>query len=88
MVLPPPNRFYALTLREGQQRAGGAAWARFGAAPGHVFLLGGERDEAADSRAPRVAAGLAEVRVADVVGRRFYFSRRPGTAKAGEAIAG
>jgi signal peptidase I len=56
-------------------------------APGHVFLLGDNRDHAADSRVPRAQAGLEQVPVADVVGRPLFFSWWPGMAKSGQPIA-
>lgn len=55
--------------------------------PGHVFLLGDNRDRAADSRVPRSDAGLEQVRVEDVVGRPLFFSWWPGMEKSGLPIA-
>jgi signal peptidase I len=55
--------------------------------PGHVFLLGDNRDHAADSRLPRDAAGLEQVPVADVVGRALFFIWGPGSSQMGAPIA-
>jgi signal peptidase I len=40
--------------------------------PGHVFLLGDNRDESADSRVPRDRMGLGQVPLADVSGRFLF----------------
>jgi signal peptidase I len=55
--------------------------------PGHVYLLGDNRDNSADSRAPRAMQGLEQVPVGDVIGRPLFFSWWGGTGRAGQPIA-
>jgi signal peptidase I len=55
--------------------------------PGHVFLLGDNRDNSADSRLTRDQYGLEQVAIADVVGRPLFFSWWGGTERAGQTIA-
>jgi signal peptidase I len=53
----------------------------------HVFLLGDNRDHAADSRVPTEHGGLEQVPMTDVIGRPLFFSWWPGMPKSGQPIA-
>jgi signal peptidase I len=54
---------------------------------GHLFVLGDNRDQSADSRIPREQQGLELVPTGDVVGRPLFFTWRPGRGITGERIA-
>jgi signal peptidase I len=54
--------------------------------PGHVFLLGDNRDHSADSRVPVDQFGLDQVPIANIVGRALFFSWWPGQRNAGRSI--
>ncbi|HYJ28739.1 MAG TPA: signal peptidase I, partial [Allosphingosinicella sp.] len=54
---------------------------------GHVFVLGDNRDQSADSRVPREQQGLELVPVENVVGRPLFFTWRAGRGISGESIA-
>ncbi len=46
-------------------------------APGHVFVLGDNRDHSADSRVPRALFGVEQVPISDIRGRALYYTWGP-----------
>ena len=47
-------------------------------APGHLFLLGDNRDDTADSRVPPDQGGVSQVTISDVAGRAPIYTFAPG----------
>jgi signal peptidase I len=54
-------------------------------APGHVFLLGDNRDHSADSRFPHDAYGLEQVPLTDVRGTPLFFYWTTGRHRIGDS---
>ena len=55
-------------------------------APGHIFVLGDNRDRSADSRVPREDMGVEQVRISDVRGRPLFFNWGSGREKRGRPV--
>jgi len=56
-------------------------------APGHLFLLGDNRDASADSRVPRAQGGVEQVPLADVRGAPWFFTWTTEGGKFGRSAA-
>jgi signal peptidase I len=54
-------------------------------APGHVFVLGDNRDNSADSRAPRAQMGVEQLPIADIRGTPLFYTWGP-SHKFGQAV--
>ena len=54
-------------------------------APGHVFLLGDNRDHSADSRFPREEMGLEQPTLADIRGVPWFFYMTTGSHRVGDS---
>jgi signal peptidase I len=52
---------------------------------GHVFVLGDNRDNSADSRVERLVGGVEQLPVADIVGRALFYTWGP-SRRTGERI--
>lgn len=65
----------------------GDEFAEVAVTPGHIFLLGDNRDQSADSRFPRDEQGLEQVPLADIRGAPLFFYWTAGTHRIGDGAS-
>ena len=53
--------------------------------PGHVFVLGDNRDESADSRLPKAEMGVEQLSISDIRGTALFYTWGP-SHKSGQAV--